>query len=133
MAESVGQRELVLECPWGLLLVTDERSTEEIPSWTSDAELVAAAPSAMVVRVRHQQEGSVSVFLGADDPGAELTQVFTGELELESGVLVVSDALGDSKLRAEYEPGRWRVSVSVAPEREASVVVLTIGESSGSL
>ncbi len=91
--------ELQAEFPYGVLLITDAESTEQIPSWDSPEEPVAVAASALVVRVRHAGEGegadegevTVRVF---DSPGeAAGGQIFSGELEVKSGLLNISDAL----------------------------------------
>ena len=52
--------ELEAEFPYGVLLITDAESAEQIPSWDSPEEPVAVAASALVVRVRHADEGEVT-------------------------------------------------------------------------
>ncbi|MGY4773272.1 hypothetical protein ACXC9Q_40720 [Kribbella sp. CWNU-51] len=79
------------EFPYGVLLITDAESTEQVPSWDSPEEPVAA--SGLVVRIRHADEGEVTVRV-VDSPGdAAGGQIFAGELEVKSGVLKISDAL----------------------------------------
>ncbi|WP_405071538.1 hypothetical protein OG558_19545 [Kribbella sp. NBC_01510] len=87
--------ELEAEFPYGVLLITDAESTEQIPSWDSPEEPVAVAASALVVRVRHAGEGEGEVtVLVVDSPGdAAGVQIFAGELEVKSRVLKISDAL----------------------------------------
>lgn len=59
--------ELDVGFPWGVLVLTDQRSTEEIPSWASDEDQVTHSATAAVVRVRHQDEGEVIVRVWDDD------------------------------------------------------------------
>ena len=62
--------------PWGVLLVTDDESTDEIPSWKSDEEQVTHSATAAVARVMHQDEGDVTVKgLGRRRFGARCTRV----------------------------------------------------------
>jgi hypothetical protein len=76
---------LTAEFPYGILLVTDATSTEPIPSWDSAEEQVAVAGSALVVRVRHADEGEVTVRV--QDAPADVSGglIFTGEIAVPSG------------------------------------------------
>ena len=51
------------------MLVTDDASTEPIPSWESEDEQVAACDSALVVRVMHGQEGEAALRISWDRAG----------------------------------------------------------------
>ena len=119
--------ELEAEFPYGVLLITDAESTEQIPSWDSPEEPVAVAASALVVRVRPADEGEVTVRV-VDSPGdAAGGQIFAGELEVKSGVLKISDALSAVTTEVQVTPGPLPVQVYADSIVEASslYVVLT--------
>lgn len=118
--------ELSHEFPWGVLLVTDANSTEEIPQWSSPAETVAVAKSALVVKVRHADEGPVTVRVSDTRATALGDLVFDGPLELTSGVMAISDAIGGAALRIAVIPGNAQVAVFVDERIEATVVDVTV-------
>ena len=66
---------------WGVLLVTDASSSEQIPDWSSSDERVTAAGSALVVRARPYVEDNVGstssrrLVTGARDHGSHDGQV----------------------------------------------------------
>ena len=53
--------------PWGVLLITDAESKEEIPSWATADDQVAVAATALAVRVMHEDDGEVAVRVLDDD------------------------------------------------------------------
>ncbi|WP_129667614.1 hypothetical protein [Phytoactinopolyspora endophytica] len=119
--------ELGAEFPWGVLLMTDSGSSELIPEWSSPGEQVTAAPSAMVVRVRHADEGGVSVRLWADD-GHEASGIliFEGSIELPSGVLRASDALAATTADLELAAGIYPIRLFADLESEASAIDIVL-------
>jgi hypothetical protein len=112
--------------PWGVLLLTDEDSTEAIPTWTSDDEQVTNSATAAVVRVMHRDEGDVTVRVWDDESAASGGLVFTGAFALESGVLIVSDAEGESILRVPVGVGLASVEVYIDAPVEASHVDVVV-------
>lgn len=122
--------ELEAGFPWGVVLVTDERSTEEIPSWTSDEEQVTHNATAAVVRVMHQDEGDVTVQVWDDGSVVRGGLAFTGVLDLDSGVLKVSDALGDSILRVPLGIGPTTLEIYTDAAVEATHVDLVVTQKS---
>jgi len=56
--------ELRTHFPYGVALVTDSQSTEEIPQWESDSAQVASAKTASALKIRHEVDGSASVEFG---------------------------------------------------------------------
>ena len=112
--------------PWGVFLISDAASKEKIPSWATDEDQVAAASTALVVRVMHQDNGEVAVRV-VDDAGdvtGDLT--FEGSLLLPSGVLRLSDALGHSSIDVEVYGGRADVSIYTDDRKEASHVAVVL-------
>lgn len=77
-------RELEAGFRWGVLLVTDERATDEIPGWTSNEEPVTSSPTAAVVRVRHRDEGDVIVQVWDDGRAVRGGLAFSGCSILEA-------------------------------------------------
>jgi hypothetical protein len=118
------------EFPYGVLLVTDATSTEQIPSWTSPEEPVTAAATALAVRVRHADEGAVAVHVVDSVNDVAGGQLFGGGLDLPSGVLRVSDALGTVIAELSVPPGRVAVELYADSVTEAAEVYLVVGQRS---
>jgi hypothetical protein len=119
--------------PWGLLLIRDSESLEVPPDWASDEDQIASARSAIVVRVRHEQEGSARVVIWGGTTNSAGTKVFAGQIAIDSGVLVVGDAIGTRCIRLSVPIGDVPIRVLLQPEREAERVDLVIGEGADSL
>ena len=119
-------RELEAGFRWGVLLVTDERATDEIPGWTSNEERVTSSPTAAVVRVRHRDEGDVIVQVWDDGRAVRGGLAFSGVLDLGSGVLKVSDAPGDYILRVPVGIGPASLEVYTDAAVEATHVDLVV-------
>ena len=115
---------------WGLLLLMD-RDASEVPSLAES--VVSASPSGLAVKVLHAQDVDPSGF--ADDEVVPPAQVqvhvrvgdrpqadalFSGEIDVPSGVLTVGDAGQEDAL--EIGPGRWAVQVDCAPREFAETV-----------
>ena len=121
--------ELNAAFPWGVLLVTDDASTEPVPSWRSEDEQVTACDSALVVRVMHGQEGDAAVWVWSVHEEVDGSEAFRGFLEVPSGTLRVADALSEQVVRLPLEPGRHSVKVYVDEPRAASKVDVVIDPS----
>jgi RNA polymerase sigma factor (sigma-70 family) len=121
--------ELTAGFPWGVLLLTDDASTEPIPSWRSEGEQVAACESALVVRVLHGQEGQVTVRVWHVNGQVEGGEAFRGFLEISSGILRVADALSEQVVRLSLKPGRHSVNVYADRPGEATRVDVVISPS----
>lgn len=118
--------EMVANFPWGLLLVTDVDATDVIPRWDSDEQIATASETAVVVRIRHADEGDVIVRVLESLEESEGECVFDDRLRIESGILRVSDALGQNLIDTSVGPGFHRVRVFVTPVNEAERVELLI-------
>lgn len=123
--------ELDADFPWGVLLITDASSTEQIPDWSSPEEMVTAAQSALVVRVRNADEGSVAVRVLDAEPGTG-QMVFEGALQVTSGSIRVSDATGGSAVDVPAPLGSLRLRLFADDVSEATAVDVVIGSTSGS-
>lgn len=118
--------ELEADFPYGVLLITDAESTEQIPSWASPEEPVAVAGSALVVRVRHADEGAVTVRVVDSPDEAAGGQIFAGELEVKSGVLKISDALGSETAEVRVTPGPLPIQLYADSTVEAAGVTVVL-------
>lgn len=117
--------ELTSEFPWGVLLLTDVGSKEQIPEWASPEDQVTSAASALVVRVRHGDEGPVTVRVwsgGAEGIGEGGLPTFEGTLRVESGVLRVSNALGEEAKDIPVPAGQRAISIFADEPVEATVI-----------
>lgn len=114
--------ELKAAFPWGVLLVTDDASSEQIPAWTSGEEQVTYARTALVVRVMHQDEGSVEVRVWSSSENVRGALAYGGTIDIASQVLRVSDGLGVQALRIPVSAGLHRVEIYTNSVQEATEV-----------
>jgi hypothetical protein len=91
--------ELEASFPWGLLVVTDSRSGEQVPEWASNDQQVTLGETVAVLRVLHGDEGEVVVRVWDDLSAVIGDLAFRGSLKIESGLLTVADALGENITR----------------------------------
>jgi hypothetical protein len=112
--------------PYGVLLITDSTSIEPIPSWATPDEQVAVADTAFVIRVLHGDEGEVAVRVWDSESDAHGGLSFSGETDLPSGALRVSDAMGGVAAEADIGAGRRSVSIFADSNVEASAVHLVL-------
>jgi hypothetical protein len=115
---------------WGQILLMD-RDAPEVPPLTES--VVSASSSGLAVKVLHAQDVDLTRFEDdeivppaqvlvhvrvGDQPRADA--LFSGELDVPSGVLTVGDAEQEDAL--EIGPGRWAVQVDCAPREFAETV-----------
>lgn len=118
---------LKTDLTWGLVLVTDATSTEEIPELSEAGDgIVTAMDTGLIVRVQHPNDGLVRVRVVDAEANATGDQVFDGELTIPSGRLRVSGVLQDSFVEvrtASTSPVRVKVFVD-APQASLLDIVL---------
>lgn len=112
--------------PWGTLLVTDGKSSDPIPKWSSDDHQVTASSTALVVRVLHGDEGTAVVRVWRGEGDINGTEEFNGALEVPSGTLLVSDALGKQEIKLNVPPGPMSIRVFLNEPREATQVDILV-------
>ncbi|WP_374312499.1 hypothetical protein [Microbacterium sp.] len=115
-------RELVTGFPWGLILISDAESTEPIPPWRSDNHPVASAESAVVLRVLHRDDGDVSVRIITSESEARSSEIFDGVLSIGSGLVRVSDALGNEAIECPLSCGKHRLRLYSDDRFEGAIV-----------
>ena len=119
------KQELEAEFSWGILLAADSGATDEMPAWDRSDSVTTASADSLAIAVLHGQEGSVHVSVErAALPLA--TADFTQVLQVESGRLVVGDALREVSVYLDLEPGSWRIDGRMNRPREASEVHLSV-------
>jgi hypothetical protein len=123
---SVRLAELSAAFQWGVVLVTDASSTEQIPDWSSPDERVTAAGSALVIRVRPDIEGDVYIYIVNSHEEVQGTQVFSGRLTVPSRMLKVGDALGDTTTSVALGKEEIGIEVFLDEPIEASAVSLLL-------
>ena len=108
-----------------------DRDSSDVPSLTKS--VVSASPSGLAVKVLHAQDVDLTGF-EADEivPPAQVQvlirvgdrsqadALFSGEIDVPSGVLTVGDAEQEDAL--EIGSGRWAVQVDCAPRESAETV-----------
>ncbi|MBP8879942.1 MAG: hypothetical protein KBF43_00845 [Dermatophilaceae bacterium] len=115
------------EFPWGVLLLTDSASREMIPTWASPEVTVAVAQTALVVRVRHADDGPVDVRAVHSASAVRGSLVWDGRISVHSGVLRLSDALGEQSFDLPVERADLRVRLFANDPHEASEVDVLLG------
>jgi hypothetical protein len=80
-----------------------------------------------VLRVQHADEGPASIRF-APSPSAGTELVFAGVILVESGVLRVSDALGEHTLAIPVPRGRHDVRVYAISRTQATEVDVMLGQ-----
>jgi hypothetical protein len=108
--------------PWGVLLISDARSKEQIPSWSTPDDQVAVAATALVVRVMHRDNGEVAVRVWDDALKSEGDLAFAGSLAVPSRILRLSDALGERAVEVDVPAGGADVRILTDHPSEASRV-----------
>jgi hypothetical protein len=123
--------ELRARFPFGVVLVTDESSTEPIPKWSSDEQQVTLASSAMVIKIRHEVDGPAIVRVWDGDPNLpDARDVATVFLKSPSRALRVSTAAGETFIRIDVPTHEVRVRILVSAARDPDEVHLVIGPGS---
>jgi hypothetical protein len=112
--------------PFGVLLITDEKSTEPIPDWSSDDQQVTSGGTAMVVKIRHEVDGPATVRVWDDDPHKAGPAAVERELTVKSGALRVSTATGDHAVRIPVPAGTVRVKVVASAPRNPGEIDLVV-------
>jgi hypothetical protein len=108
-------------------LITDERSTEPIPDWSSEEQQVTATATAMVVKVRHEVDGAATVRVwDAVPPNAGVVDLETVSLKSPSGVLRVSTATGEHAVKIPVPGGTARVKVLTSSPRDPDEIDLVV-------
>jgi len=118
--------ELRAQFPFGVLLITDEESTEPIPDWSSDDQKVSSGANAMVVKIRHEVDGPAIVRVWDDDPHKAGRAAVERELTVKSGALRVSTATGDHAVRIPVPAGTVRVRVVASAPRNPGEIDLVV-------
>jgi hypothetical protein len=119
--------ELRAQFPFGVLLVTDDKSTEPIPDWSSEDQQVTSTATAMVVKIRHEVDGPATVRIWDDSPaGDDRFEVDDVTLMSPSGVLRISTATGEHAVRIPIPGGRAQVRVLASASRDPGEVDLVV-------
>jgi len=97
--------------PWGLLVVCDDLDPEEIPPWETDETAVTASGTSLLCRVLHGQFGDVEVHVWDAESQLAGYEVFSGNLRIDSGVLIVGDVPRDLFVGVSLRSGVFAVRV----------------------
>ena len=118
--------ELTAGFKWGVLLVKDANSTEQIPNWSSPDEQITAANSALVIRVMPDDEGNVDVQVVNDSKEVRGMRYFSGHLAVPSKTLKVGDALGEQSVNVVLDKENIGVEIYLDEPMQATCVSLLI-------
>lgn len=112
--------------PWGLVVVTDHLSTEEVPEWSEPDQMVTSCSTGLVARVQHEQEGAVTVRVASEPPTSGDHEYFRGAIDTPSGTLRVSDALQEQTFFTIDVPERVSISIYADDSTNATRVNVVI-------
>ena len=118
--------ELRGQFPFGVLLITDEQSTEPIPDWSSEDQQVTRAVTAMVVKIRHEVDGPATVRIWDEQPSRAGVTDAEEVLTVRSGVLRVSTATGAHFVRIQVPKGPVLIRVIASAPRNPEEIDLVI-------
>lgn len=96
--------------PWGLVVLADPAASAE-PSDVYNDFGVAAAPSIVLVRVLHGQEGKAKAVLSQHPLTKPRICAYEGTFETASGLVSMSDAANEDVQVLEVGEGRHRLRV----------------------
>jgi hypothetical protein len=123
--------ELRAQFPFGILLVTDDTSTEPIPKWSSDEQQVNLARSAMAIKIRHEADGAAMVRVwDGDQKVPDARDVATVFLKTPSRILRISSAAGETFIRVDVPTDEVRVRILASAARDTDEVHLVISPGS---
>lgn len=117
---------LTAEFPWGVLLISDRGSTEQIPEWDSPQDQVTGGATCLLVRVRHADEGPVTVRVWDGTHEVAVLPTAVRLIDSFSGRLVVSDALGDQSIDISVPAGTREIAIFLNRPVEATEVDVVV-------
>lgn len=111
---------------WGLLVISDEGTTEAIPAFLDRGSRCTAGDGTVVVGIQHGQEGSTVCHVCRGHGDVADTLAFAGTIQIKSGVLVVGNVAGENVIRVNVPSGPLglRVLLDRADNAEHVDVVL---------
>ena len=110
--------------PWGLALVVDPGSNDDLPTSMDGANVVALS-SGLVCAVRHEVEGAATVTVRVDSVlPDDLVLDFAGSVVLLTGELAISDIERTECRTIAVAPGPYRaVVITDEPNEPTSVQI----------
>jgi hypothetical protein len=94
---------------WGLLVISDRNSKDEIGEFASPTDRFLASSDAVVIRILHGQEGDVAVRVcssRAERVGHGTPHhIAAVSIRVESGKLIIGNVLREAALTVDVPPG----------------------------
>lgn len=122
--------ELHTRFPFGVFLLSDDQSSDEIPEWANSQQQVTASRTALVGRIRHEQDGPATIRIWTEPPPSAGGDVGAAVLEANSGLLRLSDAIGNRVLRVPVQSSSVYVRVLASEPSNAREIDLVIAPAS---
>lgn len=98
--------------PWGLAVVTDPASSEEVPT-ALNQNGIAAGRTILAARIQHAVDGEAIAEVRLGRCSEDLTCLFDGTFVTVSEAVILGDAAYESHQPAEVGPGPHRLRVLV--------------------
>jgi hypothetical protein len=98
------------EWPWGLAFVHDSAWSEPAPTGWLEDDAVVTTRGEIIAKILHQVDGEATLQVSLVPP-VGLTLVRQCELDIPSGMLLVSDAAKERVDRVVLTPGLWDATV----------------------
>lgn len=99
--------------PWGLCVLEDPRSSEEIPPFAAPGQSVSTCRTGIMVAILHEVDGEATASVQVAPYRGAGVALFDGEITSDSGELRIADATADHEARVTVGEGRFRVQVFV--------------------
>jgi hypothetical protein len=122
--------ELETRFPFGLVLLTDDLGTDQIPDFASASAPVTCSKTAIVVTIKHEVDGTARVRVWNAEPENRLPFEYgTWTLETASGRLRLSTADGSQFVVMDGLSSRTAVKVMASGQNYAEAIDLVVTKS----
>ncbi len=121
--------EFLANVPWGILKIEAVDGDGDIPEEDPDRRPVSATEACVTITVLHGDFGQVRVRIGSDVIVEEGTLAFSGAIECSTGMLEISDVVGDtSYLQLPISANRVKLTIGLDRPEMAEVVTIRLQE-----
>jgi hypothetical protein len=104
---------IVFAAPHGVVFVYDFDNRKQSPDWSTPEQVAAGTDEAIRIRVVHGQAGSADIRVVRGMSTADLIEAYRGQVHLEFGNLMVTDANEENVLVVQLEPGLRAIRICV--------------------
>ena len=96
-----------------LLVIEDETTRSQVPSWSPEGGPVTSAAGVVVLKVLHETDGMAVVHVMRASGDFAGTTVFDGRIDVPSRLLSIGDAGRDNRMRIDVPSGHVGLRIVV--------------------